>query len=81
MNGTRSKRTNAKRQSGRSTCWCEELSSGLKEFLRELRPPEAACRHFDSARIEVLKGLRAVLDARIAHVSGAKTKGEKINVE
>jgi hypothetical protein len=80
MNGKRTKRTNARQQSGRSTCWCEELGSGLKEFLRELCPPEEARRHFDSARIEVLKGLRAILDARIQQV-GAKAKGEKIKVE
>jgi hypothetical protein len=81
MNGRKTKRTNGRSQSGCGTCWCEELSSGLKEFLRELRPPLEARRHFDSARIEVLKGLRAILDARIAHVSSARAKGEKIRVE
>ena len=76
----RKKTTNARKQAGRSPCWCEEFSSAMKGFLREMRPPEEARRHFDSARMEVLKGLRAVLDARIQHV-GAKAKGEKIKVE
>jgi hypothetical protein len=44
-------------------------------------PPEEARRHFDAARVEFLKGLRALLDARIEHISKAKAKGEKIAVE
>jgi hypothetical protein len=50
-------------------------------LLRRLGPPEPARRHFDAARLEFLKGLRALLDARIAQVSKRGAKGEKINVE
>src|SRR5262249_47688944 len=53
----------------------------LRELVRRLGPPADARRHFDVARIEFLKGLRAVLDARIAHISKASPKGEKINIE
>ena len=51
----------------------------LTELLRRLGPPEAARQHFDAARLEFLKGVRALLDARIAQVS--KPRGEKIEVE
>ena len=53
----------------------------LSEYLRHIGPPEEARRHFDAARVEFLKGLRALLDARIEHISKLKTKGEKIAVE
>jgi hypothetical protein len=49
--------------------------------MRRLGPPEQARQHFESARIEMLKGLRALLDARIEQRSKAKTKGEKIAVD
>jgi outer membrane protein TolC len=50
-------------------------------LLKRLGPPEPARRHFDAARLEFLKGLRELLDARIAQCSKRKAKGEKINVE
>ena len=40
-----------------------------------------ARRHFDAARLEFLKGLRTMLDARIGQVSKRSARGEKINVE
>jgi hypothetical protein len=53
----------------------------LSELLRQLGPPAEARRHFETARVEFLKGLRAVLDARIEQVSKSRVKGEKISVE
>ena len=38
-------------------------------------------QHFEAAKLEFLKGLRALLDARIAQASRARAKGEKIEVE
>ena len=72
-----------KRSSGRTSgpCLCQETSQLLNELLRRLGPPEPARRHFDAARLEFLKGLRALLDARIAQVSKRAARGEKINVE
>jgi hypothetical protein len=60
-------------------CACHGAGPLLSEMVRRLGPPEEARRHFDAARLEFLKGLRALLDARIAHVS--KPRGEKIAVE
>ena len=53
----------------------------LSECLRRIGPPEEARRHFEAARVEFVKGLRAILDARIEHISKSKSKGEKIAVE
>jgi len=76
-------KTKNKRSSGRASgpCLCRDAGLLLSDLLRRLGPPEPARRHFDAARLEFLKGLRAVLDARIAQVSKRNARGEKINVE
>lgn len=63
------------------SCLCQGAGPALSDLVKRLGPPEEARRHFDAARLEFLKGLRALLDARIDHFSKAKQKGEKISVE
>jgi hypothetical protein len=53
----------------------------LSDLLRRLGPPEEARRHFETARMEVLKGLRALIDARLAQLAKPQPKGEKIPVD
>ena len=62
-------------------CLCQGMGPVVSELVRRLAPPEAAREHFETARLEFLKGLRALLDARIERVSKARVKGEKIKVE
>jgi hypothetical protein len=62
-------------------CLCQGVGPVMSELLRRWGPPEEARRHFDSARVEFLKGLRALLDARIERVSKTKARGERISVE
>ena len=62
-------------------CLCQGAGPALSDLVRRLAPPEEARRHFDAARIEFLKGLRTLVDARIEEISKRKMKGEKINVE
>lgn len=81
MNGRRTKTTNAKKQTTHAGCLCQGFGPALTEFLQRVGPPDEARRHFESARVEVLKGLRAILDKRIDKVTGTKAKGEKIKVE
>jgi ABC-type Na+ transport system ATPase subunit NatA len=40
-----------------------------------------ARRHFRNSRVEVLKGFRAILDARIDKLSGTAAQGSSIKVE
>jgi hypothetical protein len=61
--------------------FCELIGPAFSELLRRVGPPEQARRHFDAARVEFLKGLRATLDARIEQVSKRQAKGQKISVE
>ena len=42
---------------------------------------EATRDHFRNSRVEFLKGLRSLLDERIAHLSRDGTKGTNVNVE
>jgi hypothetical protein len=43
--------------------------------------PESAKQHLNNSRVEFLKALRAVLDARIDYLSGETPKGTKVAVE
>jgi hypothetical protein len=81
MKRNASKTAKRENPTGRPACLCQGLGPLLTDFLRRLGPPEEASRHFETARVEVLKGLRAILDGRIEQITGAKAKGEKIRVE
>lgn len=75
------KKTNKSTKPAPGGCLCQGLGPGLSEWLRRLGPPQQARRHFEAARVEMLKGLRALIDARIEHLSRQSQKGEKIEVE
>ncbi len=62
-------------------CLCQGAGPALSDLLRRLGPPEEVRRHFEAAQLEILKGLRALLDARIERRSKSSGKGAKIPVE
>lgn len=62
-------------------CGCSGAGPAFTEFLRHVMPPGPAKEHFDQARLSFLKGLRAMLDARIDHLSRQESKGTRIDVE
>jgi hypothetical protein len=57
------------------------LCSELKQVLRSLEPSPKVVGHFRNARIEVLKGLRQVIDNRIEHLSRSSQSGHKIVID
>ena len=61
--------------------FCECLRRGLQEVCNAFTPPEDAANHFREARIEVLRGIRALIDHRIDHLSRAKNTGTRVVVE
>jgi hypothetical protein len=68
--------------SGCPECACRGLGPALTEFFRRMGPPDEARRHFDQARVEILKGLRALIDARIADITPREEKrGTTVPVE
>ncbi len=53
----------------------------LKNILRAFEPAPEVTQHFRNARIEVLKGMRQIIDNRIAHLSRHAEQGRNITVE
>ncbi|MGA2267988.1 MAG: hypothetical protein ABSH44_05905 [Bryobacteraceae bacterium] len=47
----------------------------------ERRWSEATRGHFKNSRVEFLKGLRSLIDDRIAHLSQEEAKGTRVTVE
>ena len=52
----------------------------IKPFMEHLWS-DATRDHFRNSRVEFLKGLRSLLDARIAHLSREESKGTHVVVE
>jgi len=59
-------------------CLCRELVNQFREAF-DVSPKVR--EHFTNSRIEFLKGIRAVIDSRIEHLSNAGQRGTKIAVE
>lgn len=62
-------------------CLCQGFGPLFSDLLQRLAPPAEARGHFEAARLEFLKGLRALLDARIAQRSKPRAKGQKISID
>lgn len=59
-------------------CVCNEVFDHLKDAFGV---PPAAKEHLANSRLELLKAVREVIDARIEKVSKAARQGTKIAVE
>ena len=64
-------------------CICSGAGPVISEMLRQFGPPEAARQHFQTARDEMLKGVRAMLDKHIQDISkpAASTRGSKVSID
>jgi vacuolar-type H+-ATPase subunit E/Vma4 len=67
-----------KEQTMHQPCPCRELVDTVREFLGV---SATARQHLANSRVEFLKALRAMLDARIEHLSNQPQKGTKLAVE
>jgi hypothetical protein len=63
-------------------CGCMGMGPALSHVLNTLGPKEAR-DHFRAARVEFLKGMRALIDARIDYLSacGQAQTGTSVPVE
>jgi hypothetical protein len=59
-------------------CLCREL---VNQFRETFGVSPKVQEHFTNSRIEFLKGIRAVIDSRIEHLSNTGQRGTKISVE
>jgi hypothetical protein len=58
-----------------------KMAFELKNLLRAMEPPDDVTRHFRNARVEVLKGIRQMIDYRIEQLERTGERGQKITVE
>ncbi len=64
-------------------CACMGAGPAITAAMKQFGPPKDAVDHFRSARVEFLKGLRAMLDRQIEDLSKAPSpdRGSRVNVE
>ena len=62
-------------------CICGGAGPAFTEFIKNMGPSEGAKKHFVQARVEFLKGLRAIIDRKIDEISKEPEKGAKVTVE
>jgi len=60
--------------------FCTVIAPQVEAMLGHMWP-ENTREHFRNARVEVLKGMRSMLDARIEHLAKQESKGHKVTVE
>ncbi len=60
---------------------CERIGEELANIVRALAPSEEVLTHFRAARVEVLKGLRAAIDAQIERATKTEQKGRSVTIE
>jgi hypothetical protein len=60
--------------------FCDVAAPQIEAFVNHVWPQNTR-EHFRNARIEMLKGMRSILDARIDHLSKQEAKGTKVTVE
>ena len=68
------------KQTGPGCFFCAVAGPQIEAMLDHLWPEETQ-RHFRTARVEALKGIRSLLDARIERLSKQTQAGTKITVE
>lgn len=60
---------------------CDVIRRTLEALSDVVTPPESACRHFREARIEMLRGIREIIDHRIDRISRRNDTGTRVTVE
>ncbi len=73
--------TNTGADPGRDYPVVDKVACEVKNFLRLLEPPGEVTQHFRNARVEVLKGIRQMIDYRIEQLERTGQRGQKIAVE
>jgi hypothetical protein len=62
-------------------CYCMGAGPAFSKFASLFEPPGDAGEHFRRARIEILRGIRELIDHRIDTLSRANAKGTRVTVE
>jgi hypothetical protein len=78
MNEPQEAQSTAKEHAAHEPCPCREIVDTVREYLG-ISP--AARQHLANSRVEFLKAVREILNARIEHLSSQAQKGTKVAVE
>jgi vacuolar-type H+-ATPase subunit E/Vma4 len=78
MNEPQEAQSSAREHAAHEPCPCREIVATVRQYLG-ISP--AARQHLANSRVEFLKALREMLDARIEHLSSQPQKGTKVAVE
>ena len=78
MNEPQGAESTSKDHAAYEPCPCREIVDTVREFLG-VSP--AARQHLTNSRVEFLKAVREMLNARIEHLSNEAPKGTKVAVE
>jgi len=81
MENTETNSGAASSQAQRDYPLIDAMCLGVKNILRSVEPPADVTQHFRNARIEVLRGVRRMIDHRIETLSRTGDPGRKITVE
>ena len=65
----------------KSDCLCGGIGPELTSILKKLGPSDEVLNHFRNARIEMLKGIRQMIDDRIDHLNKPSQKGTRVVVD
>ena len=60
---------------------CKKIKDSFYSAANAFLPPDSAGQHFRQARIEMLKGVRAIIDHRIDRLSKQGAQGTRVVVE
>jgi hypothetical protein len=78
MNEPQGAQSTAREHAAHEPCPCREIVDTVRQYLG-ISP--AARQHLTNSRVEFLKALREMLDARIEHLSNQPQQGTKVAVE
>jgi len=78
MNEQQTSQKPSPEQAAHEPCLCREL---LDHFRAHFHVTPEVKQHLTNSRIEFLKAVRSVIDARIEHLAAKPSQGTKIAVE
>lgn len=73
--------TETKTEQTTERCACMGAVPAMRRLFKMFETPAGANEHFRQARIEMLKGIRELVDHRIQQLSDTPHKGTRITVE
>lgn len=65
----------------KSDCVCGGIGPELTSIMKKLGPSDEVLKHFRNARIEMLRGVRQLIDDRIDNLSKTSEKGTHVVID